>query len=66
MSTIFKLLHGSNSNSTIDEEVNRIVGLEKEFKKVCIINLFAWSLLSFTVYCSVLLQRFPSYGETLS
>ncbi|CAB3985406.1 endothelin-converting enzyme homolog, partial [Paramuricea clavata] len=33
MSTIFKLL-GSNSNSTIDEEVNRIVDLEKEFKKV--------------------------------
>jgi hypothetical protein len=40
MSTIFKLL-GSNSNSTIDQEVNRIIDLEKEFKKVCIINLFA-------------------------
>ncbi|CAB4016589.1 neprilysin, partial [Paramuricea clavata] len=35
MSTIFKLLgSNSNSNSTIDEEVNRIVDLEKEFKKV--------------------------------
>jgi hypothetical protein len=34
MSTIFKLL---GSNSTIDEEVNRIVDLEREFKDVCVI-----------------------------
>ncbi|CAB3996359.1 endothelin-converting enzyme 2-like isoform X2 [Paramuricea clavata] len=35
MSTIFKLLgSNSNSNSNIDEEVNRIIDLEKEFKKV--------------------------------
>jgi hypothetical protein len=33
MSTIFKLL---GSNSTIDEEVNRIVDLEKKFKDVWI------------------------------
>ncbi len=36
MSTVFKLL-GSTSNT--DEEVNRIVGLEKEFKDVWIILL---------------------------
>jgi hypothetical protein len=37
MSTIFKLL---GSNSTIDEEVNRIVDLEREFKDVCVIDNF--------------------------
>jgi hypothetical protein len=35
MSTVFKLL---GSNSTVDEEVNRIVGLEKGFMAVCIIS----------------------------
>ena len=34
MSTIFKLL---GSNSSTDEEVNRIVDIEKEFKNVWII-----------------------------
>ena len=44
MSTVFKLLGSSTSNSTVEEEVNRIVNLEKEFKNVgiilCVIDQF--------------------------
>jgi hypothetical protein len=59
MSTIFKLL---GSNSTIDEEVNRVVDLEREFEDVWISdkNLNSrFCLCALLSFSSVILLRSP-------